>query len=248
MLGLETAGQKTLLEQMHENESSSALPGVGATAGIAKYSPRLKWLNNDNNTLKWLNKENKKPRSSMKIRSWIVDKNKARPEWSKYLQKVHGLIWVVDSADTRKLTWDEDEEWEGTVKDKLFETLEHPLLKNIPLLIFANKQDLNNALSATTIARTLEISPGSKISWNAFVNNCGFESCLNERELLQCIYSYLPGIPEGLNDFGEKREIHVEGCCAVTGEGFWEGLLWLEGAVARFEKAKSPSSPRSPLS
>ncbi|ETO08849.1 hypothetical protein RFI_28537 [Reticulomyxa filosa] len=115
-----------------------------------------------------------------------------------------------------KLIWneEEDEEWEGTVKDELYNNSE-------------------NAMTITQISELLEMTPGSKISWNEFTQNCGFDNDLNQPEILRCIFEYLPGVPV---DWG--REVHFQGCCALTGQGLWEGLVWLEEAILKFEKDK----------
>ena len=56
--------------------------------------------------------------------------------------------------------------------------------EDIPILIYANKQDLPNALSPAEITKKLDY----------------------------------------LND---QREWHIQGTCATTGDGLYEGLEWL---------------------
>jgi len=228
MLGLETAGKTTLMEQVSASESSDALPAVGSTVAVAKYTPKAQWLN----------KDHKKPRCAMKIRSWAVGKDTTGPEWRKYSQKgVNALIWVIDSTDKEKLTWNEDEEWEGTVRHEVYNSLAEPSLQNVPLLILVNKQDLPNALTLHEVSQRLEMAPGSKMPWTVFAKDCGFEMYLNEEEIIARIYEYLPGVP-----IDWKRELHFEGCCATSGDGLWEGLVWLEEAIERFEKCKTPTT------
>jgi len=229
MLGLEMAGKTTLMEQVSANESSDALPAVGSTVAVAKYTPKPQWLN----------KDHKKPRNAMKIRSWAVGKDRTGPEWRKYSQKgVNALIWVIDGTDKDKLAWkDGEDDWEGTVKDELYNSLAEPSLQNVPLLIFVNKQDLPNALSVNEVSQRLGLVSGTKLPWNVFVKDCGWEKYLDKGDILNYIYEYLPGVPVDW-----KREIHFEGCCATTGEGLWEGLVWLEEAIERFGASKAPTA------
>jgi len=59
--------------------------------------------------------------------------------WEKYYAEVHGLIYVIDAADMER--FDESR--------SIFEALvKHPDLGGVPILVFANKQDLHNSASA----------------------------------------------------------------------------------------------------
>lgn len=60
-----------------------------------------------------------------------------RDYWSNYVNNTHGLIYVVDSADVRRV------QEAGKELDKL---LIEKDLAGVPLLIYANKQDLIYAL------------------------------------------------------------------------------------------------------
>ena len=70
------------------------------------------------------------------------------------------------------------------VRDQFHHLCNNVLNENIPILIYANKQDLPNALSC------------------------------NE-------------IPEKLNLHSIKQEWYIQGTCAKTGDGLYEGLEWL---------------------
>ncbi|EOD23405.1 ARF-like GTPase [Emiliania huxleyi CCMP1516] len=61
-----------------------------------------------------------------------------RAIWEKYYSEAHGLIYVVDAADTERI----DES-----RNVLHALLGHPDLAGIPLLLLANKQDAQGALS-----------------------------------------------------------------------------------------------------
>jgi ADP-ribosylation factor-like protein 2 len=59
-----------------------------------------------------------------------------------------GVVWVVDSADRRRLQ---------NCKEELHSLLLHEKLAGASLLIFCNKQDLAGALSPKEIAEVLEL-------------------------------------------------------------------------------------------
>ena len=65
-----------------------------------------------------------------------------RSYWRNYFESTDGLIWVVDSADRRRL---ED------CKAELHALLLEERLVGATLLVFANKQDLPGAMSADEI-------------------------------------------------------------------------------------------------
>eukprot|EP00949_MAST-11_sp_MAST-11-sp1_P001553 g1553.t1 len=69
--------------------------------------------------------------------------------WRKYYPTIHAVIWVCDAADASKL-----EESRRT----LHEHLKEPRLAGKPILVFANKQDLPQALSEVDIATKLGLA------------------------------------------------------------------------------------------
>ncbi len=80
---------------------------------------------------------------------WDVGGQKSlRSYWRNYFETTDGLIWVVDSADRRRL---------DDCRKELHQLLQEERLLGATLLVFANKQDLPGALSAEEIenVRTL---------------------------------------------------------------------------------------------
>lgn len=61
-----------------------------------------------------------------------------------YNEQTDGVIWVIDSADKRRL---------GDCAEELRTILQQEKLAGASLLIFANKQDLPGALPADEIAK-----------------------------------------------------------------------------------------------
>eukprot|EP00917_Polyrhabdina_sp_WS-2016_P032054 GHVP01068424.1.p1 GENE.GHVP01068424.1~~GHVP01068424.1.p1 ORF type:complete len:182 (+),score=30.35 GHVP01068424.1:506-1051(+) len=88
---------------------------------------------------------------------WDVGgQDKIRPLWRHYFQNTQGLIYVVDSNDRERI---ED------AKDELDKMLNEDELKDATILIFANKQDLPNAMSITEITETLDLQNLRNRSW-----------------------------------------------------------------------------------
>jgi len=84
-----------------------------------------------------------------KLNVWDIGGQKTiRPYWSNYFDSSDSLIYVIDSSDRRRL------EESGM---ELNELLQEDKLANIPLLIFANKQDLIQALPAEEISESLSL-------------------------------------------------------------------------------------------
>ena len=74
--------------------------------------------------------------------------DKLRILWKHYFQNTDGLIYVIDSTDIDRI--DESSE-------ELIKLLKEEELKDCPILIFANKQDLNGALSPKEISDKFEM-------------------------------------------------------------------------------------------
>lgn len=95
-----------------------------------------------------------------KLNVWDVGGQKSlRSYWRNYFEATDGLIWVVDSADKRRL---ED------CKIELYKLLQEERLLGASLLIFANKQDLPGALSPSEIAEVLGLSSITTHHWQIF--------------------------------------------------------------------------------
>lgn len=80
---------------------------------------------------------------------WDIGGQKSiRAYWRNYFEQTDGLIWVIDSADRVRLQ---------QCRDALLELLQQDKLAGASLLIFANKQDIEGALSSQEIASVLEL-------------------------------------------------------------------------------------------
>lgn len=65
-----------------------------------------------------------------------------RNHWGDYLDDVMGIVWVIDSTDKRRM-------YETGLE--LATLLQNDSISGVPLLIFANKQDLSTALPADEV-------------------------------------------------------------------------------------------------
>ncbi|XP_077294533.1 ADP-ribosylation factor 2 [Arctopsyche grandis] len=81
---------------------------------------------------------------------WDVGgQDKIRPLWRHYYQNTQGLIFVVDSNDRDRVIEAENE---------LANMLKEDELRDAVILIFANKQDLPNAMSAAELTNKLNLN------------------------------------------------------------------------------------------
>ena len=85
----------------------------------------------------------------LKLTIWDVGgQDKIRILWKHYYQNTDGIIFVVDSNDKERLE---------KVRETLALCLIEEELKDAALLIFANKQDLNGAVSPNELTEILEM-------------------------------------------------------------------------------------------
>jgi ADP-ribosylation factor-like protein 3 len=82
-----------------------------------------------------------------KLNVWDIGGQKViRGYWSNYFETTDALLFVIDSSDRRRLQESGQE---------LAELIEDEKLAGVPVLVFANKQDLLQALPANEIAEKL---------------------------------------------------------------------------------------------
>ena len=93
---------------------------------------------------------------------WDVGgQDKIRPLWRHYFQNTQGLIFVVDSNDRDRI---------GEAKDELMRMLGEDELRDAVLLVFANKQDLPNAMNAAEITDKLGLRALRQRNW--YIQSC----------------------------------------------------------------------------
>lgn len=85
---------------------------------------------------------------------WDIGGQKSiRAYWRNYFEQTDGLVWVVDSADRMRLE---------QCRDALQNLLQQDKLAGASLLIFANKQDIEGALSSDQIMSVLELDKNDR--------------------------------------------------------------------------------------
>ncbi|KAK7329619.1 hypothetical protein VNO77_23789 [Canavalia gladiata] len=88
---------------------------------------------------------------------WDVGgQDKIRPLWRHYFQNTQGLIFVVDSNDRDRVV---------EARDELHRMLNEDELSDSVLLVFANKQDLPNAMNAAEITDRLGLHSLRQRHW-----------------------------------------------------------------------------------
>jgi ADP-ribosylation factor-like protein 5B len=88
----------------------------------------------------------------------------------------------VDSTDRERL---------HIIKDELIKILAHEDLQKSSLLVFANKQDVKNSMTAAEISQKLNLTSIKDHGW------------------------------------------HIQACCALTGEGLYQGLEWIVSNIKK---------------
>lgn len=88
---------------------------------------------------------------------WDVGgQDKIRLLWRHYFQNTQGVIFVIDSNDRERV---------GEARDELAKMLKEDELTDAVLLIFANKQDLPNAMTASELTDRLGLHSFKNRSW-----------------------------------------------------------------------------------
>ncbi|RHY64181.1 hypothetical protein DYB30_000336 [Aphanomyces astaci] len=137
--GLDNAGKTTILKKFMGQDISSISPTLGFDIQTLEYK-------------------------QYKLNVWDVGGQQTiRSYWRNYFEQTDGLVWVVDSADRRRL---ED------CKRELVALLTQEKLAGATLLIFANKQDLPGALSPEDIVLALGLHESQFANRHWKIHSC----------------------------------------------------------------------------
>ncbi|OAD54632.1 ADP-ribosylation factor-like protein 13B [Eufriesea mexicana] len=91
---------------------------------------------------------------SLKYKSYTIKiydvggSSQIRSLWPKYYNGIHGLIYVVDASDISRLTEN---------KVVFGELISHEYISGKPLLLLANKQDINGAIDELDLVENLDV-------------------------------------------------------------------------------------------
>lgn len=134
-----------------------------------------------------------------RLNVWDVGGQKTlRTFWRNYFEKTDALVWVVDSTDVARLQ---------DCKNELDVILKEEKLVDASLLVLANKQDVEGAMSGREIAEALGL-----IS----VDSSSGKSSNNGSDVLS-----------GTTSNSSKRRWRVQKCSATTGDGILDGFEFI---------------------
>jgi len=173
-MGISTSKTLYGLWYNNEKEVNASMVGYGSSG---KTTILYKLLNDEVvNTLPTIGYNNETIKyKNLKLNVWDIGGNgKNRFTcYGHFCPKSNAIIFVIDSHDIDQIY----DAW----NDFIISLCHKYINENIPILIYANKQDLPNALSCNEIT-------------------------------------------EKLNLHSIKQEWYIEGTCATTGDGLYEGL------------------------
>ena len=131
MVGLDAAGKTTILYQLKMGETVKTIPTIGFNVETLDY----KGLN---------------------FTVWDVGgQYKIRVLWKHYYQNTDALIFVVDSNDRSRIDGDD------SAREELQKMLAEEELKDCAVLVLANKQDLNGAMTPGEVTEKLGMTDSS---------------------------------------------------------------------------------------
>ncbi|MBN3316028.1 ARF1 factor, partial [Atractosteus spatula] len=139
MVGLDAAGKTTILYKLKLGEIVTTIPTIEVFLCSAGFNVETVEYKNISFTV------------------WDVGgQDKIRPLWRHYFQNTQGLIFVVDSNDRERV---------NEAREELMRMLAEDELRDAVLLVFANKQDLPNAMNAAEITDKLGLHSLRHRNW-----------------------------------------------------------------------------------
>eukprot|EP00727_Mastigamoeba_balamuthi_P007133 m51a1_g304 putative adp-ribosylation factor (185) ;mRNA; f:384194-384748 len=86
----------------------------------------------------------------LRMTVWDVGgQDRIRPLWRHYYEHTDALIWVVDTCDRDRI---------DVARKELSKLLDEDELRNVALLVYANKQDMPNAMSIAKLSEALGLT------------------------------------------------------------------------------------------
>jgi len=144
MVGLDAAGKTTILYKLKLGEVVTTIPTIGFNVETVEYK-------------------------NISFTVWDVGgQDKIRPLWRHYYQNTQGVIFVVDSNDRDRI--DDSKDYEHSAKEELNRMLAEDELRDAVLLVFANKQDLPNAMKVQEVTEKLGLNKLRNRQW--YIQGC----------------------------------------------------------------------------
>merc|ERR1712238_224778 len=139
MVGLDAAGKTTILYKLKLGEVVTTIPTIGFNVETVEYK-------------------------NISFTVWDVGgQDKIRPLWRHYYQNTQGIIFVVDSNDRERI--DDASGSDNSAKEELHRMLAEDELRDAVVLVFANKQDLPNAMSVNEVTEKLGLNQLRNRQW-----------------------------------------------------------------------------------
>jgi len=133
MLGLDSAGKTSILYRFKLGSVVSTVPTLGLNIETVTYK-------------------------NISLVVWdLCGQEKARAQWPYYFIDTKGIIFVVDSTDTARIT---------EARAELFSVLSADELQTAAVLVLANKQDLPGALSEAEVSERLGLRRMLRRDWH----------------------------------------------------------------------------------
>jgi ADP-ribosylation factor-like protein 3 len=156
VLGLDNSGKTTILKKLSDEDISQISPTQGFN---------IKSLMHE----------------GFKLNVWDIGGQKSiRPYWRNYYDQTDALIYVIDSADGRRI----DE-----TGVELQQLMDEEKLANVPLLVMANKQDLINAKEAGEISELLNLTGCRDRVWH--IQGCSAHTGEGLQEAMEWLVSQI---------------------------------------------------------
>ncbi|ETW36341.1 hypothetical protein PFTANZ_02963 [Plasmodium falciparum Tanzania (2000708)] len=150
MVGLDAAGKTTILYKVKLGEVVTTIPTIGFNVETVEFR-------------------------NISFTVWDVGgQDKIRPLWRHYYSNTDGLIFVVDSNDRERIDDGKKiKKWKDYIllfffniaREELHRMINEEELKDAIILVFANKQDLPNAMSAAEVTEKLHLNTIRERNW-----------------------------------------------------------------------------------
>ncbi|KAL0245854.1 hypothetical protein GEMRC1_007071 [Eukaryota sp. GEM-RC1] len=123
-IGIDNAGKTTAFNTLRDDHTAIVVPTVGFDTSTINYGSNSVSLYD------------------------LGGGARIRDIWQYYFAQVHGVVFFIDSADSKRLE---------EAQKCLLDTIDNQYLKNKPLLILCNKADKDEALPIAKITRSLDL-------------------------------------------------------------------------------------------
>jgi ADP-ribosylation factor protein 1 len=213
MIGLDAAGKTTALYKMKLGDLVTTIPTIGFNVEVINYKNLEMTSAQSQLTAPSTRKRARQPAADCSCMSAIVcatvwdvgGQDKIRALWRHYYEhtdvhsrpvpsraqafcpfspascpRVQALLWIVDSADKERL---------HEARDELHKVLSDDMLRGATCLVFANKQDLPNAMDSSKIASELGLRSLRGNEW--YIQPCSAASGEGLMEGLEWLHGAL---------------------------------------------------------